>query len=1516
MKNSSIILLFNISLKYMGRFFRPLFWLLLIVIFSTCLFLFNNQKVEAIGYGPGDVLINEFTVGGTQWVELLNTTESDIDFDSGDWNFIVTAMGPGGSTGTLMGIIPQKGILTSVFSLPTTTAMLSVSYLGTDIYTVSYGAGFNMGEPHIADVPEDGESAALQQDTSWSIDTTPSKGWFNNAIDYDCPATSSTTPPTLSSIASCLLSESSVDTNMDDLSDPSSAGGLYFEKISKGKITFNSLLNLTDGNVVQALQSLGEKLELAAGSLKFDSTLAQDMSSATATLIMYGMDDYGYTSEPKLIIRDDSGVEISTSSPEYPSLNNLTFNTSTGDFTFTTNHFTQYDGSPVLLEVTPVPVTTTDQTPDYTFSSNVAGSVYFGGDCGMTPSTTMISGNNTITFATLAIGEHSNCYLIGIDGVGNSSTLNISAFTIEEGTQPPVAPTINKINGSASITQYSDNLNLEIDIGISSTSDYIEVYGSSTLLLTFIPTTSPSIVTTSLSSEGSWNIYAKAIKNGLTSTDSNVYVYNYDITKPQVLSAVSSPDPFTSADTTTTITVVFNEPVDTSVDPNVSIQNDIVINKISFTSTTWIGTASLSGVTFDGTSPIAVTGTVDLAGNTMNDNSSAGTFVLNTIPPTIFINDDVSATAVTSDSVRFWIMDGDVDTTTLYYGFKTDNSCDASVSYIYPYGNDIAFTITSSVNNGKYICAKAEDIYGNNRYQASTNPLNIDTSGPTVTKLGDGTVDYDISAGSDDYLVFNKELSVSSKTTVENVLNAGASDTLNYSWTSATLTISNPHASAVVFANDVFATVADLAGNTSTNLLLVDSKLNYIQDQIDAASPGSVINIPAGTYNECLSINKALTLAGSSGEGTIIDMNDCSSRWGVRIDASNVTVKDLTIQNSGSFDDSRNAIEVHTEGSITNLVLDNLTMTDGKAGQGIYILNTNGIIKNSNIQNFCRGIYLGNLDGFTIENNIISNNGVTSSCVLPTTGIHVQDEADNIAIKNNTISDNDVGVHLSTIIPDFTNIILEKNKITGNNGLAPFVSPFGVKNDNSVNLVASMNWWGDESGPEYSGNASGTGDIISDYVDYVPWYADENMTILQGTPTTSGDYKVYTLTSDYSATSSGYVLTIPSSTVVTGTLAWDGSINPPATTSTPSNLPTQSGYTTTAGVTIEVGFSEGKLILSNAAKLVFPNQKDKRIGYTRPGEGFTEITAVCGANTQVWADANLGAEGDCKINDGNDLVVWTKHFTKFSTYSLTAISNGGGGGTPISRPVLGNIPVTVAGGNTVTSRDISLSFDVTGVSMMAISENSNYAGASWEMYASPKTFTLSEGYGDKTLHIKFRSGSGGETATSIMINYITPTTEVTTVITEAPTIQTTVADTSGFTFNFRTGLTEKQKQSIMNLVNSGRLFSQTDARNYAWAIGASDWQQFVGKNPKTNVTTGETVSRYVFTKYLGVGSVGKDVQALQQILKELGYFNFPYVTGYYGSITREAVIKYQKAKGLVPYPGHVGPATRAALNAE
>jgi peptidoglycan hydrolase-like protein with peptidoglycan-binding domain len=61
-----------------------------------------------------------------------------------------------------------------------------------------------------------------------------------------------------------------------------------------------------------------------------------------------------------------------------------------------------------------------------------------------------------------------------------------------------------------------------------------------------------------------------------------------------------------------------------------------------------------------------------------------------------------------------------------------------------------------------------------------------------------------------------------------------------------------------------------------------------------------------------------------------------------------------------------------------------------------------------------------------------------------------------------------------------------------------------------------------------------------------------------------------------------------------------------------------------------------------------------------------------------------------------------------------------------------------------------------------------------------------------------------------------------------------------------------------------------------------------------------------------VGDSGEQVVQVQRRLQELGYFKFN-ATGYYGSLTKEAVKKFQQNNGLVA-DGVIGPNTEQALN--
>lgn len=152
-----------------------------------------------------------------------------------------------------------------------------------------------------------------------------------------------------------------------------------------------------------------------------------------------------------------------------------------------------------------------------------------------------------------------------------------------------------------------------------------------------------------------------------------------------------------------------------------------------------------------------------------------------------------------------------------------------------------------------------------------------------------------------------------------------------------------------------------------------------------------------------------------------------------------------------------------------------------------------------------------------------------------------------------------------------------------------------------------------------------------------------------------------------SANANNVTVAISSSTVVTSaSTTWDGIIAAPTVVTDTFTLPVTSGQTKTLSTAIEIGSTGAKLSFDKAVKILLPGQVDKRAGYIRTGIAFTEITTTCGENSQAWADANLSADGDCKINSGSDLVIWTKHFTSFATYTQTTNSTrgntGGGGG--------------------------------------------------------------------------------------------------------------------------------------------------------------------------------------------------------------------------------------------------------------
>ena len=86
--------------------------------------------------------------------------------------------------------------------------------------------------------------------------------------------------------------------------------------------------------------------------------------------------------------------------------------------------------APIVAEVTAVTTPKNDSTPDYTFSSDEAGTITYGGSCSSS-TTEAVSGNNTITLVSLSQGTYSDCTVTVADTTGNvSSSLTLTSFSV------------------------------------------------------------------------------------------------------------------------------------------------------------------------------------------------------------------------------------------------------------------------------------------------------------------------------------------------------------------------------------------------------------------------------------------------------------------------------------------------------------------------------------------------------------------------------------------------------------------------------------------------------------------------------------------------------------------------------------------------------------------------------------------------------------------------------------------------------------------------------------------------------------------------------------------------------------------------------------------------------------------------------------------------------------------------------------------------------------------------------
>ncbi len=167
-------------------------------------------------------------------------------------------------------------------------------------------------------------------------------------------------------------------------------------------------------------------------------------------------------------------------------------------------------------------------------------------------------------------------------------------------------------------------------------------------------------------------------------------------------------------------------------------------------------------------------------------------------------------------------------------------------------------------------------------------------------------------------------------------------------------------------------------------------------------------------------------------------------------------------------------------------------------------------------------------------------------------------------------------------------------------------------------------------------------------------------TPVSGTVTTS-TLPAITIEAETSISSTPVQVAIPAGTTISAPNDWNGTIHVPTIQDKDSvTLPSESGITKTVQNVIEIGYGDVPLTFDKAVRILIPGQAGKKIGYTSNGV-FTEITTLLSADSQAAGDA-LSPGGDGKIDVGSDMVIWTKHFTKFVTYtqqsSKSSVSSG------------------------------------------------------------------------------------------------------------------------------------------------------------------------------------------------------------------------------------------------------------------
>lgn len=160
---------------------------------------------------------------------------------------------------------------------------------------------------------------------------------------------------------------------------------------------------------------------------------------------------------------------------------------------------------------------------------------------------------------------------------------------------------------------------------------------------------------------------------------------------------------------------------------------------------------------------------------------------------------------------------------------------------------------------------------------------------------------------------------------------------------------------------------------------------------------------------------------------------------------------------------------------------------------------------------------------------------------------------------------------------------------------------------------------------------------------------------------TSGNTPSMTLQQDFSFTDAGTLsgsVFAPAGTIITADVgSWTGSfLTPQAVTA--STIVAPGGGTTTQA--IRMGLTNIDFTFSQPVRFTFTGNAGQSAASVDKNGVITEITTTCNGVDFTTVNAQLSAGQACKINNNNDLLVWTRTLSDKITFSSAVATSGGG----------------------------------------------------------------------------------------------------------------------------------------------------------------------------------------------------------------------------------------------------------------